>query len=508
MINNSRLVRAMIVLWFCIPALAADLPMGGLFPANGASNVSPDTPLRMSFPAPPTLGSAGKIQIFDASDNRLIEAIDLAAAPTNPAPPNAAPVTRTPAQRAAPTKRKSIGGLANYNYYPAIITGNQVEIFPAPGTLAYGKSYYVTIDAGVFKNDTEAFTGISEATAWRFSTRASGPAAGSTHLTVAADGSGDFASLQAALDFIPDGNTTPITITLKRGTYTELIYVANKHNITIVGEDRKQTRLEYATNDSFNSSAGGGGYRRGVFRAVRCNDLTLANLTIRNTTPQGGTQAEAIIINGNPDGHLVVANVDLYSFQDTLQLNGQGYIANTYIEGDVDFMWGSGPCFFENCIARTVRNNAYYTQIRNTQRNHGYVYYRSTFDGAREITGNVLSRIAPSGYPYSEVVLIDCKLGPSVSPAAWRLDTAARGGAPTTSTSQTENIHFWEFNSRDLEGRPVDVSGRLAVSKQLKQPEDAETIRNYSDPTWVLGSNWNPRLAGIFKTYPINAAAK
>jgi hypothetical protein len=38
----------------------------------------------------------------------------------------------------------------------------------------------------------------------------------------------------------------------------------------------------------------------------------------------------------------------------------------------------------------------------------------------------------------------------------------------------------------------VDTSKRLAVSKQLKQPEDAETIKNYSDPKWVLGGDWDP----------------
>lgn len=500
--NISRRLCAFILLCLCIPVSAADLPVGGLYPANGATNISPDTSLRITFPAAPMLGS-GKIEIRDASDNSVVETIDLAAAPTNPAPPNAAPVTRVPAQRAAPTKRKVIGGLNNYNYYPALITGNRVEIFPAPGTLAYGKSYYVTIENGFFKGESDTYSGITDSKAWRFTTRAGGPAAGSTSLTVASDGSGDFSSLQAALDFIPDANTNPITITLRRGTYTELIYVANKHNITILGEDRNETKLEYATNDSFNNSAGGGGYRRGVFRANRCNDLTLANLTIRNTTPQGGTQAEAIIFNGNIDGHAIVANVDLYSYQDTLQINGQAYVANCYIEGDVDFMWGNGPCFFENCIARTVRNNAYYTQIRNPQRNHGYIYYRSTFDGTPGITGNVLSRIAPTGYPYSEVVLIDCILGPAVSPAAWRLDSAARGGSPTTNTSLTENIHFWEFNSRTPEGQPVDVSQRLSVSRQLKQPDDAEMIKQYSDPTWVLGSNWNPRDAAIFKKFPI-----
>ena len=120
-----------------------------------------------------------------------------------------------------------------------------------------------------------------------------------------------------------------------------------------------------------------------MFLAHRVNDLVIANLTLHNTTPQGGSQAEAIILNGGPDAHAILANLDLYSFQDTLQINGQAYITNCYIEGDVDFMWGKGPCFFENCEAKSLRSNAYYTQIRNPATNHGYVYKDCKFDGAR-----------------------------------------------------------------------------------------------------------------------------
>ena len=52
-----------------------------------------------------------------------------------------------------------------------------------------------------------------------------------------------------------------------------------------------------------------------------------------------------------------------------------------------------------------------------------------------------------------------------------------------------------EFNSHDGDGKPVDVSQRLPISRQLKQPDDAETIANYSNPKWVLGGNWDPRAA-------------
>ena len=72
-------------------------------------------------------------------------------------------------------------------------------------------------------------------------------------MTVAADGTGDFATVQGALDFVPDGNTAPTTIFVRKGTYTEIVYFTNKHSITLVGEDRKETVIAYSNNDRFNN---------------------------------------------------------------------------------------------------------------------------------------------------------------------------------------------------------------------------------------------------------------
>jgi hypothetical protein len=75
----------------------------------------------------------------------------------------------------------------------------------------------------------------------------------------------------------------------------------------------------------------------------------------------------------------------------------------------------------------------------------------------------------------------------AVGKAAWQLQ-----GPPN-------DVHFWEFNSHDPDGKPIDSSGRLPASKQLKQPEDAATIDNYANPKFVLGGDWDPKQGAIFK---------
>lgn len=473
------------------PAARASFSAAHFSPANGATSVNPDTPLRLTFPATPILGVAGQFHIHDAATHAIVATLDVA----------------------APVASKTIGGLDHYNYHTVLITEREVTLFPPPGALAYGHRYYVTADAGALKISNEISASLESPSAWCFTTKSVPPAPGASRLVVAADGSGDFSTVQAALDYIPAGNTTPVTIFVRKGTYREIIFFTDKHGVTILGEDRRATILAYPNNAKFNGSGGnpfagrtpnpsaeapkrgGNIYRRGMFLAHRVNDFTLANLTLHNTTPQGGTQAEALIVNGSSIARTIIKDVDFYSFQDTIQINGQAYLSHCFIEGDVDFMWGTGPSFFENCTARSLRSGAYFTQIRNPATNHGFVFVRCTFEGAPGVTDNFLSRIEPHRFPHSEVVLVDCVLGPAVGAVGWQLQPAPAGTPP----GATADLQFWEHNSRTPRGESVAVNGRHPASRQLQSPSDDALIADYRNPTFVLGSNWQPRRAPIFK---------
>ena len=141
-------------------------------------------------------------------------------------------------------------------------------------------------------------------------------------------------------------NARPVTITVRPGTYNEINYVpSNKPFITVRGEDRDNTIIQYANNANVN-----GGNSRAMF-GVDAPDFTLENITLWNTTPRGGSQAEAF--RGN-NSRILLNRVNLKSFQDTLLLQGQAMVANSYIEGDVDFMWGVGAVYFINSELKAV----------------------------------------------------------------------------------------------------------------------------------------------------------
>ncbi len=486
---HPRSVVSFLAIALVAPLLHAALAVAptSLFPAPGAAQACVDTPLRLSFAEPVARGKAGLIRIVDASDGQVVDTIDVAKA----------------------TDTRTIGGAGGFQVYPVIVDGDEAEVAPHSGRLQYGKSYYVTADAGAFVCGGRPSEAIRGPAAWRFSTKAAGPKPGSARLVVAADGSGDFCTVQAALDFVPAGNDRPVTIFIRKGLYREIVFFAQKNDITLQGESRTGTIIAYANNARFNPSGGNpfegespnpaaahvtGGhiYRRGVLLAHRVQNLSIVNLTIHNLTPYGGSQAEAIILNGTTSAHAILKGLDLYSYQDTLQINGQAYVTNCHFDGDVDFLWGTGPCYFEGCTFRSLHSGRYFTQIRNPASNHGYVFHRCVFEGAPGVKGNYLSRIAPNRFPHSEVVLIDCRLSSAVGPTAWQLKNDNR--APV---GDCPNIHFWEYDSRTPDGAAVDMSGRNPHSRRLEMPADEALIRDYSNPVFVLGG-WNPLSSPTF----------
>jgi len=461
------------------------LPEPILTPAVGARAVCADTPLSLDFPAPPGLGSSGRIRIFDAVTGKLAAWLDVAAG----------------------VATQTIGGIPGFHYYPVRIFDRLVDIRLPDGTLSPSTEYYVLVDSGALTEEGAPWPGISDPQTWRFTTKAL-PRPGTTRLVVAAGGDGDFCTLQGAIDFIPPGNTVPTTVLLKSGLYSEIVAFGEKNEIEICGEDRRRTVLSYPNNAVFNPGGGnpygrpggnpsefeyrtGAVYHRGVFLAHRTKHLTLKNLTVENTTPQGGLQAEAIILNGLSNSRAVVEDVDLRSFQDTLQINGQAYIHRCRIEGDVDFMWGNGPSFFEDCVCTALRAGGYYTQIRNPPTNHGFVYLHCVFDGSSGCEGNFLSRIDPARFPASEMVLLDCMLTGSVAPDGWQV-----GPTHAHTVEIAAGVHFWEARSRDATGKSVPLALRHRVSRILAEPADAPLIAAYSDPSYVLGEKWDPRNAG------------
>jgi hypothetical protein len=474
------------------------------FPANHATRVNPDTHLVLTFSSPPTLGKSGQIRIYDAAGHHLVDTLDLSipagpnpsrriAAPAagatvlDPAVPTS-PTTTTPAVRTAPAdlhnyQLTTIGGLSDFHFYPVIIHGNVATIYPHNNVLRYKHRYFVQIDSGVFTLATGVFAGFTADHAWRFTTKPASPPANTTRIVVAADGSGDFNTVQGAVDFVPDNPPERVTIFIRNGSYEEIVFFRHKANLTFRGEDRDKVQVGYGNNSAFNPPMPGPS-RRCAFSAYDSTGIELIDFSLNNYF---FGQAEGLLISGSKN---IVSHMNIKGSGDALNLRGSVYLTDSTIIGDGDTILGVGPAFFRRCEIRSIGP---FMWIRNTEANHGNVFVDCTFTAIdRPLPWNpasapihasaVLARLPNNhglNYPYAEAVLINCRLN-GIPPIGW--------GPIADDTSQ---IRFWEFHSTDADGHAIDVTQRHPVSKQLTEARDAQTIANYSDPAFVLGG-WTP----------------
>lgn len=422
---------------------------GPLFPANGAKDTCADAPLQLHFSGAPTVANTGKIRVFDAANAQSpVATVDLATSMVS----------------------VMVGTVTLRQPRPVYVGSRQVVVRLPPRALNYGHTYYVTVDAGAIKGPDGTSMTVTDPMAWRFTTRAAAPA-NKSEIRVAVDGTGEFCSVQGALDHAPSRSATPAVITIGKGTYFEVIRASGKNNVTLRGEDRKSTVILGVNNENLN----GGTANRALIGIDASSGFVVENLTIRNLTAQGGSQAEALRMQ-NCD-QCVVRHADILSLQDTLLWSGRVYANDCYIEGNVDFIWGTGAAFFEKCEIKTVGRSGYIVQARNDPGKSGYVFVDSKITASSGVTGIWLGRIDSSVYPGSQVAYINCQMGNHINPAGWQVTGAGAG----------PSLRFQEYQSTDASGAPLDVSRRIAGSKQLSANE-AMQLRN---PANVLGG-WTP----------------
>lgn len=480
-----------------------------LFPAHQAMMVNPDVKLKLTFKDKPQIGKSGKIKIYDAADDSLVDTLDMSIppGPTKPVDPAIrakdyikSPYSYERTKRATNKDTKPgtgsagaidttndyqltiIGGFTDgFRFYPITIESNTATIHPHHDLLEYGKTYYVQVDKEVFTNND--FAGISGKD-WKFSTKpkSKAPKANATKLTVSADGTGDFNTVQGALDFVPDHSKKRITIYVKNGLYQEIIYARNKDNITLIGENQEKTHLRYANNEVFNPhpanirtnpEKGTFPSRRAAVTIDNCNDFHIVNMTLETTAPG---QAEGLLINGERN---ILSKVTIIGAGDALQANGRIYMVDSTVIGTGDTILSRGTLFCERC---TLKSTQVFLWTRNKQEAHGNVFKDSTFIATKQPTN--IARSPKNGdftYPYAEDVLINCTLI-NITPEGW--GDADKGG----------NVKFWEYNSKNADGTPVDVSKRVSWSRQLDKVKDAKLIADYSRPEFVL-AGWKPKLS-------------
>jgi pectin methylesterase-like acyl-CoA thioesterase len=339
------------------------------------------------------------------------------------------------------------------------------------------------------------------------------PPAG-TKAVVAKDGSGDYTSIQAAINAAPTAQTAPYKIYIRKGKYVETVNIpSNKPFIQLVGESLAETIISY-DNYSGKANPAGGTYGTSTSATVIINaaDVMLMNLSIENATgyginanavvPAPGDGPQAVAVYTTSD-RVVFYNCRMNGGQDTYYGgNNRGtrcYFKNCYVDGNTDFLFGSSTIIFDTCIIypRTRLDNAtggYVTAVNTKlESGYGYVFRDCKITKNRGFTLYSLGRpwqndasTADAAKSRNKTVFLNTTMGSTVRADGWSAWDAG---------TNTSYITYGEYNSKTYNGAPVNVSSRVSWSKQLTA---AEAVKYYNNDTVFVNANtpamatWNP----------------
>lgn len=277
-------------------------------------------------------------------------------------------------------------------------------------------------------------------------------------ITVAQDGSGDFTSIQAAIDATKAFPDKRIIIYVKNGVYREKVRIPSWNNLlSLIGEDPGKTIISW--DDHFKKIDRG---RNSTFFTwtllVEADDFYAENLTIENTAGPVG-QAVALHVEGS---RCAFKSCRILGHQDTLYLAGEQsmhYFVGCEITGTTDFIFGAATAVFEGC--RIVSRSNSYITAASTFKGHefGFVFIDCELEAEVGVDAVYLGR---PWRPYAKTVFMNCNLGAHIRPEGWK---------EWSNKDQKETTFYAEFQSS---GPGANTQSRVEWAHQLSTKEAGE----------------------------------
>ena len=313
-------------------------------------------------------------------------------------------------------------------------------------------------------------------------------------ITVAKDGSGDFDSIQAAVDAVSRTLGRPAEqIFIRAGEYREKVIV-DRNDLQLTGEDPECTVICWngCAKDRYAD-----GTEKGTFLSstlmITGNNVTTENLTIRNDAGDGRRVGQAVAVYAAGDrgawyhcrliahqdtlfcGPVRLPNVkediggrtgaaeEAFRVEDGPLTASRQFFQDCYIQGDVDFIFGPYRCWFERCTLFMNERGGWYTAANtNVQQPFGFVFHRC------KLTGNCKPGEAFLGRPwrkFSRTVFLECEMDEHVAPAGFsdwdkeRVVTDRCGEGHTTGVRADQRFrHPAQKRLTDDEAKAITVS--------------------------------------------------
>ncbi len=289
---------------------------------------------------------------------------------------------------------------------------------------------------------------------------------------VAKDGTGDFFTIQEAIDAVPAfRKKARTTILVRKGVYKEKLIVPEcKINVSLIGQEGA-----VISGDDYASKTNCFGEEMSTSGSASCYiyapDFHAENITFENTAGQVG-QAVACFVSGD---RAVFKNCRFLGNQDTLYTydkQSRQYYEDCYIEGTVDFIFGWSTAVFNRCTIHSKRDGYVTAPSTDKGKAYGYVFSDCKLTADDGVTKVYLSR---PWRPYAKAVFVRCDLGRHIAPEGWH--NWGKKDAEKT-------VFYAEYESK---GEGANSKARASFSRQLKNCKD------YTIDKVLQGEDgWNP----------------
>jgi pectinesterase len=290
---------------------------------------------------------------------------------------------------------------------------------------------------------------------------------------VAKDGSGDFTTIQSAIEACKSFPYQRIRIFVKNGIYHEKVFIPSWNTeISLVGESKDSTIISY--DDYFKKiNKGPNSTFYTATLLVQGNDFHAENLTIENTAGPVG-QALALAVEAD---RCSFENCKFLGNQDTLYLAGENarqYFFNCYIEGTTDFIFGEATALFEKCTIR-CKADSYITAASTPEGvSYGFVFKNCSIEAGPEVKNVFLGR------PWrkcAKTVFINCKMGDFINPSGW---------SNWNKTDNYKTVFYAEYNP---DSKATNNQERVSWSHQLTEAQ----AEKYNLKNIFMGlKSWDP----------------
>jgi pectinesterase len=291
-------------------------------------------------------------------------------------------------------------------------------------------------------------------------------------VVVAKDGSGDYPTVQNAVDHAFDRVLAPTTarliVEIRPGIYHERVRVPrDRPRVTLLGQDAQSTVITYGLGAK---DVGGTFFSATV--DINADEFEAQNITFENSYGTG-TQAVAISVHSD---RAVFRNCRFLGMQDTLYAaSGRQYYVDSYIAGHVDFIFGNAAAVFDHCQIHS-RGAGYIAAVSRTMPDgaQGFVFTHCRLTADAGVHDVFLGRPWRN---YARVVYLECWMGDHIRPEGWN---------NWNKEAAEQSSWFAEYGS---DGPGANAAARVKWAKPLT----AAAARDFSPEVFLRGADgWNP----------------